>query len=281
MLGLSRSSYYAPPTVLAARDSQAVAALRQVHEAHPFYGVARFAIHFHWSEDKARRIRNLAGIQIPRAGKRYKYRRGGKAEIAAPPNILHRFALLKNLERPQDGMDYSNMVNVEAWVQDFSYIWFEQSFCYLAVVLSLETRQVVGWRLGTSHSSELTYAALLDALSKHQTPAILHSDQGSEYLSHRHQLLCEKLEIQLSASNKASPWQNGFMERWFRTLKQELPPLTKLQGLAQLHEAIAMYVHYYNHDRIHTALKMSPAAYAASLTPAPPGRDKVSGEILG
>ena len=190
-------------------------------------------------------------------------------------NILHRYAVLKNLERPQDGMDYRGMVKAEAWVQDFTYLWFEQSFCYLAVVLSLETRQVVGWRLGTSHSSELTYAALLDALSKHAAPAILHSDQGSEYLSQRHQLLCQNLEIQLSASNKASPWQNGFMERWFGGLKQELPPLSQLKGLAQLHEAIAMYVYYYNYERIHTALKMSPAAYAASLMPAPLERDKV------
>jgi transposase InsO family protein len=249
--------------------------LQAVHLAHPFYGVRRLAIHLHWSENKARRIRDLAGIRIPRAGKRYKYRRGGRAEIPAPLNILHRYAVLKNLERPQDGMDYRGMVKAEAWVQDFTYLWFEQSFCYLAVVLSLETRQVVGWRLGTSHSSELTYAALLDALSKHAAPAILHSDQGSEYLSQRHQLLCQNLEIQLSASNKASPWQNGFMERWFGGLKQELPPLSQLKGLAQLHEAIAMYVYYYNYERIHTALKMSPAAYAASLMPAPLERDKV------
>jgi transposase InsO family protein len=187
---------------------------------------------------------------------------------------LHRYAVLKNLERPQDGMDYRGMVGAEAWVQDFTYLWFEQSFCYLAVVLSLETRQVVGWRLGTNHSSELTYAALLDALSKHAAPAILHSDQGSEYLSSRHQLLCQNLEIQLSASNKASPWQNGYMERWFGGLKQELPPLSQLKGLAQLLEAIAMHIHYYNTERIHLALGMSPAAYAASLTQ-PRGSDKV------
>lgn len=240
--------------------------LQAAHFVHPFYGVRRLAIHLGWSENKARRICDLASVHIPRPGKRYKYKRGGKAEIAAPANILHRYAALKNQARPQDGMSYHGMVNAEAWVQDFTYLWFEQSFCYLAVVLSLETRQVVGWRLGTNHSSELTYAALLDALSKHSAPAILHSDQGSEYLSQRHQLLCQNLEIQLSASAKASPWQNGYMERWFGGLKQELPPLSQIKGLAQLHEAIAMHIHYYNTERIHLALKMSPAAYAASLT---------------
>lgn len=185
--------------------------------------------------------------------------------------------MFKDEARPQDGMDYHGMTTAEAWVQDFTYIWFEQSFCYLAVVLSLETRQVVGWRLGTNHSAELTYSALLDSLSKHTPPAILHSDQGSEYLSHRHQLLCQNLEIQLSCSAKASPWQNGYMERWFGGLKLELPPLHQVQGLAEPHEAIALHIHYYNTNRIHTALGTSPAAYAASLIQ-PKSLDKVSGK---
>lgn len=82
-----------------------------------------------------------------------------------------------------------------------------------ASMVLLTTRQTVGWRLGTNHSSELTYLALLDALSKHSPPAILHSDQGSEYLSFKHQIICQKLEVALSCSNRSNPWQNGFMER--------------------------------------------------------------------
>ena len=157
------------------------------------------------------------------------------------------------------------MVNAEAWAQDFTFIKHDGAFCYLAVVMSLKTREIVGWRLGTSHSSKLTHSALLDALSKHESPAILHSDQGSEYLSHRHQLLCQRMEIQLSASNKASPWQNGFMERWFGNLKKEFGKTSKHKDLAELHESLALYIHYYNTQRIHLALKTTPAAYAASL----------------
>jgi putative transposase len=188
---------------------------------------------------------------------------------------LRFYAVFKNDSRPQDGMDYSNMVNAEAWVQDFTHVWFEHAWCYLAVVMNLKTREVVGWRLGATHSSDLTYAALLDALSKHHSPVILHSDQGSEYLSHKHRLLCDKMEIRLSANTKGSPWQNGFMERWFGNFKHELPSLYNLQGLAQLHEAIALRIHYYNTKRIHSALKMSPAAYAAQLTLTPRSSDKV------
>ena len=247
------------------RHKQALTELLSAHEQHPFYGVRRLALHLRWSENRTRRIRSLAGVVVPRPGKRYKYRRGGKPELTAPPNALHSYAVFKNETRPQDGMDYSNMVNAEAWAQDFTYLWFNQSFSYLAVVLSLKTREIVGWRLGTNHSSELTYAALLDAVSKHQPPAILHSDQGSEYLSHKHELLCHKLEVVLSCSAKSSPWQNGFMERFMLTLKLELGKLSRLADLGQLNEAIALYIHYYNTKRIHTALKTTPAAYAAHI----------------
>lgn len=178
---------------------------------------------------------------------------------------MHRYAIFKDKDRPQDGMDYSAMVDAEAWVQDFTYIHFQHGFCYVAAVLNLKTREIVGWRLGTNHSSELTYAALLDAVSKHPSPAILHSDQGSEYLSYKHAILCDRLEIKLSASNKSSPWQNGFMERFVQTHKLELGSINRLKDVAELNEAVAMAIHYYNTKRIHLALKTTPAAYAAGL----------------
>lgn len=157
------------------------------------------------------------------------------------------------------------MAGIGAWVQDFTYLQFQGAYYYLAVVLDVTTREILGWKLGANHSSELTYEAVLDALSKYPLPAILHSDQGSEYLSYKHRYLCERLEITISASDKASPWQNGFMERWFGGFKLELGPLARFDDLARLHEGIAMQVYYYNTQRIHTSLKMSPAAYAATL----------------
>jgi len=208
-------------------------------------------------------------VVIPRATKKRRYGKAKPPEITAPPNALRPYAVFKDENRPQDGMDYSGMVNASAWVQDFTHLWFDRCWYYLAVVLNLKTRQVVGWRLGANHSSELTYAALLDALSKHSPPAILHSDQGSEYLSYKHELLCQKLEIVLSCSDKSSPWQNGFMERFFGNFKHELGPPNQFKELAELHEAIALQIHYYNTKRIHTALKTTPAAYAASLNKSP------------
>ena len=206
----------------------------------------------------------MAGVVIPRPTKKRRYRKG-KADIAAPANALKPYAVFKDENRPQDGQSYRGMVNTGAWAQDFTHLWFDRNWYYLAVVLDLKTRQVVGWRLGSNHSSELTYLAVLDGLSRHDPPAILHSDQGSEYLSFKHELLCSKLEITLSASDKGSPWQNGFMERWFGNFKLEFGPLNRFSELAELFEAIALQIHYYNTKRLHTALKTTPAAYAKSL----------------
>lgn len=278
---MNRTHYYRKATIQQERDSHAAAALRAVHEQHPFYGVARLALHLGWSEAKTRRIRTLAGIVIPAANKKHRYRRGTKPEIGAPANALHQYAQLKDVNRPQDGMDYSGMTRSGAWVQDFTYIKFRGSWLYLAGVLDLETRQIVGWRLGSNHTSELTYLAVLDALSNYTAPSILHSDQGSEYLSYRHRDLCAKMEMTLSASNKASPWQNGFMERWFGNFKTEIGNITKLKDIAELHEKIALRIYYYNTQRIHTALKMSPAAYAATLKQSSGRIDKVLQKVRG
>jgi len=265
ILRVGRTSFYKPKTRRSKADELAMEQLLAVHKDHPFYGVRRLSLELGWNPKKTRRIRNLSGIVIPTASKKKRYGRSKKPDIAAPPNALKPFAVFKDELRPQDGMDYSAMVNARAWVQDFTYLWFDHSFCYLAVVLDLKTRQVVGWRLGANHSSELTYSALLDALSKHSPPAILHSDQGSEYLSYKHELLCQKMEIILSVSDKASPWQNGFMERWFGNFKLELGSLTQFSDIAEVHEAIALQIHYYNTKRIHTALKTTPQNYAANL----------------
>jgi transposase InsO family protein len=244
-----------------------------VHEEHPRYGVRRLAAELGWSENKARRIRRLAGVTIARRSRKYGKR--VRPEVEAPANALKWYAVFRDETRPQDGMDYHGMVNSGAWVQDFTYLWVDRQYHYLAVVLDLRTRRVLGWKLGLRHTSNLTYTALLDALSRHPVPAILHSDQGSEYLSYKHQELCERLEIQLSASNKASPWQNGFMERFFGTLKDELPPLSTIPSTEKLHETVALTIHYYNHKRRHSALNnMSPAAYAASLMAATPLRNE-------
>ncbi len=142
---------------------------------------------------------------------------------------------------------------------------FHSGLYYLALVMDLTSREVLSWKLGANHTSGLTHIALIDALRGNPSPSILHSDRGSEYLSQRHQDTCVRFGIKLSASKPGRPWQNGFMERCVKSIKDELGPLSQYQDIDELYVGVINAIAYYNNDRIHTALKMPPKAYAATL----------------
>jgi transposase InsO family protein len=147
------------------------------------------------------------------------------------------------------------------WACDFTYIWCMGRWYYLATVIDLFTRELVGWSLGRHHDTDLILGALYDALSRHDPPAYLHFDRGSEYLSAAHLDLCESLEITVSASHKGSPWENGYQERWNGTFKAEFRLLGTAQTEGELFERVAATIRYYNYDRIHTKLKTSPVKF--------------------
>lgn len=281
VVGVGRTGLYSFPTVRTHKDNQAILELKAAHIRHPLYGVRRLALYLGWSENKARRIRRLAGVDAVRPRTRYRSYKG-KPEILAPANHLHSYALFKNKARPQDGMDYSPMAHkANAWVQDFTYLRIHSGMFYLALVMDLSTREILSWKLGTNHSSELTHIALIQALRSNPSPSILHSDQGSEYLSEKHQDTCDRFEIRLSASKPGSPWQNGFMERCIKSLKEELGSLVAYHNIDELYIGITNTISYYNNDRIHTALKMSPAAYAAGLKAKQKNKFKRRGLVFG
>lgn len=218
-----------------------------------------------WSENKTRRIRRLAQVDALRPRKKYRGY-GGKPEVDAPDNHLHAYALFKDIARPQDGMDYTPMTQeANAWAQDFTYLRIRSGMYYLALVMDLATREILSWKLGTNHSSSLTHIALIQALRTNSSPSILHSDRGSEYLSERHQATCARFGITLSASKPGSPWQNGFMERCIKSVKEELGPLTNYHDIDELYVGVTNAIAYYNNERIHIGLKMSPRAYAKTL----------------
>lgn len=213
---------------------------------------------------------------------RKKYRSySGKPETNVPDNHLHAYALFKDNTRPQDGMDYSPMTQeANAWSQDFTYLRVRSGMYYLALVMDLATREILSWKLGTNHSSSLTHIALIQALRTNPSPSILHSDRGSEYLSERHANTCARFGIRLSASKPGSPWQNGFMERCIKSVKEELGPLTQYRDIDELYVGVTNAIAYYNNERIHTKLKMSPRAYAKLLARRPKKLNAVFGKVV-
>jgi len=279
-VGIGRTSLYCHPTTRAHKDNQAIRELKTAHYQHPLYGVRRLALYLGWSENKTRRIRRLAGVDAQRPHTKYRSYKG-RPEIGAPANHLHGYALFKDIARPQDGMDYSPMAGeANAWVQDFTYLRIRSGMFYLALVMDLTTREILSWKLGTNHSSMLTHIALIQALRSNPSPSILHSDRGSEYLSERHAATCTRFGIRLSVSSPGSPWQNGFMERCIKSVKEELGPLAKFQNIDSLYIGVANAIAYYNNERIHTALKMSPRAYAKTIRRPKKLLNRVFGKVV-
>lgn len=251
------------------RDKANIAQLLNLRAEDPgnqYYGVIRLALALDWSINKTRRIRQLSGVAtVP-----YKITRTRQSspasEIAIQPNLLKSFRQFRNNDRPQDGQTYQTMaIESGAWVQDFTHVRCGAVWYYLAVVLKLSSRQVLGWSLGASHDISLTLSALNNALTNNNAPPILHSDQGSEYLSYQHQDLCTSKSIALSCSDAHSPWQNGFMESFFGKFKPEMGSPKFYNQPETLFEVISQKINYYNTKRIHTALGMSPLAYALQL----------------
>jgi putative transposase len=104
--------------------------------------------------------------------------------------------------------------------------------------------------------------ALYDAVERSKAiPEILHSDQGSEYESIEFENILKSLEIKASRSSVASPWQNGFQESFFSHFKLELGDPNRFKYAGELVEAIHKQINYYNQERIHSRLKMSPDSF--------------------
>lgn len=148
------------------------------------------------------------------------------------------------------------------WVGDFTHIRFQNSWVYLATVMDIYAREIIGWYLSTNHTRNLVIEAFLDAVDKKRAvPVYFHSDQGSEYDSDEYLKLVENNGICVSMSRKAHPWENGYQESFYSGFKLDLGETNHYQHLGELIEAISQTLYYYNNRRIHTKLKTAPVKF--------------------
>lgn len=152
-----------------------------------------------------------------------------------------------------------------AWVSDITYIPTREGWLYLAAVISLQTRQVLGYSLADRMPDELVLNAFENACSACPAKAglLFHSDRGSQYASGRFQQTLTGLGLIQSMSRKGNCWDNAVAESFFATLKNE-EVIGTYETKAQAHMAIAGYIHgFYNPTRLHSALGyLSPNDYA-------------------
>lgn len=244
-LGISRSSiYYKRKKPI--EDWCIKQKIEEVLNQFPSYGHKRIAMALRLNKKRILRIMNLHGIK-PYRRQRKPWKRVKSKEYEVYPNLLITTPLTK--------------IN-QIWVTDFTYIFYKNRFIYLATVMDVYNREIVGACVLANHSSALVIQAIISALMDHPKPDILHSDQGSEYTAKVFQDFCTSAGILISMSAKGSPWQNGYQESWYDKFKIDLGDPNRFDTLGELVYEIYHTISVYNTSRIHTVLRMSPREFA-------------------
>lgn len=156
----------------------------------------------------------------------------------------------------------------QVWVADITYVAVPNGFAYLACILDVFLRKIVGWSLSKRIDARLTLSALRQALATcpPRPGWIHHSDRGSQYLCQEHVRLVTGAGGRVSCSDKGCPKDNAFMESFFKTLKAEEVWLEDYMGIEHADESICAFIDYYNSERMHSALGyLSPAQFEAAL----------------
>lgn len=156
----------------------------------------------------------------------------------------------------------------EVWAGDITYLKTGEGWMYLAIVMDLYSRRIVGWYISKRMTTDLICKAMIMAYNLRQPPEglVFHSDRGSQYTSKRYRKLLRVYGIRASMGDVGACWDNAVVERFFGSLKHDW--LFKIAQPTREHmrKDVAAYIRYYNFDRLHTANgDQSPINYENSL----------------
>lgn len=265
VLEVSRSGYYAwrdrPHSARSQRRSALAAKIRVVHaQNRGVYGSPRVCRALKAGgepvcENTVAKLMRGEGLRAK--AKRKFVPRTTDSDHARPiaPNVLDR--------------QFAAAAPNRKWATDITYIPTDEGWLYLAGVLDLCSRRLVGWSMADHMQTDLVADALTMALAKRRPPAGLlhHSDRGVQYASDAYQSLLEDHRIQGSMSGKGDCWDNAVMESFWATLKTELVHHEHYATRQQARQSIFEYIEvFYNRKRMHSALGyVSPEAFEASL----------------
>lgn len=238
-----RSLYYVPKQP--AKDWYTKQLIEAALRDHPSYGHKRLALHLGINKKRVLRVMHKFGIKP--------YRRVAKKVYKKPKDSV--FPNLLLVEEPK-GMG-------DIYASDFTYLKFKGKWVYVATVIDVFTREIVGVSVLTTHNTQLILNALASAVLHRPPPRIVHSDQGSEYTSADYTTFVQSLGIQQSMSAPGCPWENGYQESFYKGFKLDLGDPNKHDTLGELVAAVYQTINYYNERRLHSVLKLSPRQFAA------------------
>jgi len=260
ILKVSRSGYYAwkkrPLSIRKQRDNELLSLIKRIHKnSRHNYGTIKT-----WEalkeqgviccKHRVARLRRENKIEAKRIT-RFKQSYAARNSEPASDNTLNRCF---TASQPN-----------QKWVSDTTYIRTHQGWLFLAVVIDLFARKVVGWSMSSSNSSQLVCNAATMAINNGTLPEGLlhHSDQGIQYTSNQYKALLKSHSIEMSMSRKGECHDNAVAESFFSNLKNELIHHESFKTRAQARTAIFEYIEiFYNRKRLHQSLGyQSPEAY--------------------
>ena len=259
LLGVSPSGYYAwrrrGPSARAQVNERLLGRIREIHQAsRAAYGAPNVhaeLVETGWRVNRKRvarlmRLHGIVGVT------RRKYHGTTKRDPTAPP-APDLVARTFTAERPD-----------QLWVADITYIPTWTGFLYLAVVLDVCSRRIVGWAMGTSLATELVLDALNMAIGQRRPTAVIHhSDQGCQYTSLQFGRRCQEVGVRPSMGSVGDAYDNAMAESFFATLECELLDRRRFRSQAEAKLAVFDWIEgWYNPRRRHSALgRVSPLTY--------------------
>jgi transposase InsO family protein len=252
MLGVARSGYYAwcahPESARAQENRRLTTKIKTLF----IYNKARCGsprIHQALRQQgetcgrhRVARLMRQAGL-VARHRRQYRATTDSAHTLPVAPNLLARQFTVTELDR--------------VWVSDITYISTWEGWLYLAAVMDLASRRIVGWAMQTTLEQSLVLRAVTAALlARRPAPGlILHSDRGSQYASHAYQGLLADHGLRPSMSRKGNCWDNAPMESFFHTFKVEGMEETVFRTRAEARQAIFSFIEvWYNRQRLHSSL---------------------------
>jgi putative transposase len=251
VVGVSRSAYYAwrrsAPSAREQANERVLAEIRAIHvENEARYGSPRMLDELRGrghevGKHRVARLMRENGLWA-RIRRRFRHTTDSRHKLPIAPNLL--------------GQRFTATAPNQAWVGDITYIWTAEGWAYLAVLLDLYSRRVVGWALRKSLNRELALAALQHALTCRRPPPGLthHTDRGSQYASHEYRGMLDEHRLRCSMSAAGNCYDNAVAESFFATLKKELVHGCAFETRTEAYDAISDYIeNYYNAKRRHSA----------------------------
>jgi len=142
----------------------------------------------------------------------------------------------------------------QVWAADVTYLKILTRYAYLALLMDVFTRRIVGWALSLANDTALTVSALEVALSLGRSPEIHHGDLGANYSCNDYIKRLKARGIQISMAAAGAPYENGYAERLNRTIKEEEIRLGDYRDLQDASTGIEAFIARYNHERIHSSI---------------------------